>query len=145
MPVIAQGPNMWCAMWSSTIGRLSQKASTNRKGKSLFMPLRMVVTGSDHGPELAALMSQSARLERLLALANDDGASTASTAAVSLEYEDRLHQLDAELEASRDPDAQLPLWRQRLQLLRQVAALEASRHYLASEGRSLDVALVAAY
>ena len=97
------------------------------------------------GPELAALMSQSARLERLLALANDDGASTASTAAVSLEYEDRLHQLDAELEASRDPDAQLPLWRQRLQLLRQVAALEASRHYLASEGRSLDVALVAAY
>jgi hypothetical protein len=32
-----------------------------------------------------------------------------------------------------------------VQLLRNVAALEASRHYLASEGRNLDVALVAAY
>jgi glutamyl-tRNA synthetase len=32
------------------------KASTDRKGKSLFMPLRMVLTGMDHGPELAALL-----------------------------------------------------------------------------------------
>jgi glutamyl-tRNA synthetase len=30
--------------------------STDRKGKSLFMPLRMVLTGMDHGPELAALL-----------------------------------------------------------------------------------------
>jgi glutamyl-tRNA synthetase len=34
----------------------SLKASTGRKGKSLFMPLRMVLTGMDHGPELAALL-----------------------------------------------------------------------------------------
>jgi glutamyl-tRNA synthetase len=32
------------------------KASTDRKGKSLFMPLRLVLTGMDHGPELAALL-----------------------------------------------------------------------------------------
>ena len=32
------------------------KASTDRKGKALFMPLRMVLTGMDHGPELAALL-----------------------------------------------------------------------------------------
>jgi glutamyl-tRNA synthetase len=32
------------------------KASTDRKGKSLFMPLRMVLTGMEHGPELAALL-----------------------------------------------------------------------------------------
>jgi glutamyl-tRNA synthetase len=32
------------------------KASTDRKGKSLFMPLRMALTGMDHGPELAALL-----------------------------------------------------------------------------------------
>ena len=32
------------------------KATTGRKGKSLFMPLRMVLTGMDHGPELAALL-----------------------------------------------------------------------------------------
>jgi hypothetical protein len=32
-----------------------------------------------------------------------------------------------------------------VQLLRDVAAMETSRRYLASEGRNFDVALVAAY
>jgi glutamyl-tRNA synthetase len=32
------------------------KATTGRKGKTLFMPLRMALTGLDHGPELAALL-----------------------------------------------------------------------------------------
>jgi glutamyl-tRNA synthetase len=32
------------------------KASTGRKGKPLFMPLRLALTGLDHGPELAALL-----------------------------------------------------------------------------------------
>jgi hypothetical protein len=95
--------------------------------------------------ELAALMSESARLERLVAATSDDGASSASTAALSVELEDRLRALDSQLEASRDPAAQLSLWQRRVRLLRNVAAVETSRHYLASEGRNLDVALVAAY
>jgi glutamyl-tRNA synthetase len=32
------------------------KAATGRKGKALFMPLRLALTGLDHGPELAALL-----------------------------------------------------------------------------------------
>lgn len=32
------------------------KAATGRKGKPLFMPLRLVLTGLDHGPELAQLL-----------------------------------------------------------------------------------------
>jgi glutamyl-tRNA synthetase len=32
------------------------KAAADRKGKALFMPLRMALTGLDHGPELAALL-----------------------------------------------------------------------------------------
>ncbi len=32
------------------------KAATDRKGKALFMPLRLALTGLDHGPELAALL-----------------------------------------------------------------------------------------
>ena len=32
------------------------KAATDRKGKTLFMPLRKALTGLDHGPELAALL-----------------------------------------------------------------------------------------
>ncbi|HEY8382661.1 MAG TPA: glutamate--tRNA ligase [Microvirga sp.] len=32
------------------------KAATGAKGKALFMPLRLALTGRDHGPELAALL-----------------------------------------------------------------------------------------
>ena len=32
------------------------KASTDRKGKALFLPLRQALTGMDHGPEMAALL-----------------------------------------------------------------------------------------
>jgi glutamyl-tRNA synthetase len=32
------------------------KGATGRKGKTLFMPLRLALTGLDHGPELAALL-----------------------------------------------------------------------------------------
>jgi glutamyl-tRNA synthetase len=44
------------------------KASSGRKGKSLFMPLRLALTGLDHGPELAQLLPLIGReraLERL--------------------------------------------------------------------------------
>ena len=94
--------------------------------------------------QLAALMSESERLERLV-YAADEGASSASAAALSAAYEDQLHSLDAELAANRDPAKALPLWQQRVELLRGVAAVETSRHYLAAQGGSFDVALVAAY
>ena len=94
---------------------------------------------------LAALMSESARLERLVAALGDQGASSATAATLSLDFDDRLRALDGALESNPTPARQLALWQQRVQLLRNVAAVEASRHYLASEGRSMDVALVTAY
>ena len=44
------------------------KASTGRKGRALFLPLRLALTGRDHGPEMAALLpliGREAALERL--------------------------------------------------------------------------------
>ena len=44
------------------------KIATNRKGKALFLPLRLALTGLDHGPELAQLLPLIGRekaLERL--------------------------------------------------------------------------------
>ncbi len=44
------------------------KATTGRKGKALFLPLRRALTGHDHGPEMAALLpliGQKRALERL--------------------------------------------------------------------------------
>jgi hypothetical protein len=95
---------------------------------------------------LAALMTESAQLERLLAAANDDGASSGSTAALGLQMEDSLQHLDASLNSGAlTEQQQFALWQQRVNLLRQIASLETSRHYYAAEGRNLDVALVSAY
>jgi glutamyl-tRNA synthetase len=41
------------------------KETTGRKGKSLFMPLRKVLTGMDHGPELAAMLPLIGRQQAL--------------------------------------------------------------------------------
>lgn len=95
--------------------------------------------------QLAALMSESARLERLVSAASDDSASSGSAAALSLALEDKLMALDAELETGPDPTTQLSLWQERVDLMRNIAAVETSRHYLAAEGGNLDVALVSAY
>jgi len=94
--------------------------------------------------QVASLMSESERLERLV-YASDEGASSASAAALAAAYEDELHSLDAELAANRDPARNLSLWQQRVELLRGVAAVETSRQYMASQGGNFDVALVAAY
>src|SRR3990170_3874467 len=45
--------------WDSTTWKTwteALKLTTERKGKQLFMPLRLALTGLDHGPELAALL-----------------------------------------------------------------------------------------
>ncbi|KQT57580.1 MULTISPECIES: glutamate--tRNA ligase [unclassified Aureimonas] len=42
------------ATWASWTGAV--KAATGRKGRALFMPLRIALTGLDHGPELAQLL-----------------------------------------------------------------------------------------
>jgi glutamyl-tRNA synthetase len=57
--------------WDTTTWKLwteAVKAATGRKGKPLFMPLRLAITGLGHGPELAQLLPLIGRgsvLERL--------------------------------------------------------------------------------
>lgn len=48
------------------------KASTGRKGKALFLPLRLALTGREHGPDMAALLPL---IEREAALARLQAAS----------------------------------------------------------------------
>ena len=48
-------PQPWTTdTWSEWANAL--KASTGRKGRGLFMPLRKALTGRDHGPDMARLM-----------------------------------------------------------------------------------------
>jgi glutamyl-tRNA synthetase len=52
--------------WSEWTNAL--KAATGRKGKTLFKPLRLALTGMEHGPEMAAVLPLIGRakvLERL--------------------------------------------------------------------------------
>ena len=150
--------------WPLLSARLAQKRKLQRTWPLVLaaslLALALLPRGGDTGASdsvvaanaqaeqkqaLAALMSESARLERLIAAASDQGASSGTAAAVSLELEDKLLAVDSGLESNRDPTRNLPLWQQRVELMRNIAALEASRHYLASEGSNLDVALVSAY
>lgn len=53
-------------VWHALVGRL--KETSGRKGKALFLPLRLALTGREHGPEMAALLPLIGRgqaLERL--------------------------------------------------------------------------------
>jgi glutamyl-tRNA synthetase len=40
--------------WHALTGAL--KAETGRKGRALFLPLRLALTGREHGPDMAALL-----------------------------------------------------------------------------------------
>jgi glutamyl-tRNA synthetase len=57
--------------WTLWTDRL--KAATGRKGKPLFMPLRLALTGLNHGPELAALLPLIGRKRTLQRLQSPRG------------------------------------------------------------------------
>jgi glutamyl-tRNA synthetase len=57
-------PSPWDAeTWAAWTGAL--KAVTGRKGRALFHPLRLALTGRDSGPELAALLPLIGRIRAL--------------------------------------------------------------------------------
>lgn len=94
---------------------------------------------------LLSLMAESAQLESLVNAASDDVASDATTAAIGLALQDQLQEIDGQLQSGPAADRQLDLWQQRVALLRDVASLESSRHYLAAEGRGMELAMVSTY
>ncbi|MBC2651910.1 glutamate--tRNA ligase [Novosphingobium flavum] len=50
-------------IWKALTGAL--KEATGRKGKALFLPLRLALTGREHGPDMAALLPLIGREEAL--------------------------------------------------------------------------------
>jgi glutamyl-tRNA synthetase len=69
--ITSSAKNLPAEPWDSATWKTwteALKNSSGRKGKQLFMPLRLALTGLDHGPELAALLPLIGRqktLERL--------------------------------------------------------------------------------
>jgi len=95
---------------------------------------------------LESLMIESARLETLISAVADDQMASASTTLLGLEFEDRLRQLDVALSSpTLDPQDRQQLWQQRVNLLRDYAGLQGTAQWLATDGETLDGALVATF
>jgi glutamyl-tRNA synthetase len=60
LPALPWSPETW-KIWTDAV-----RSATGAKGRALFMPLRLAITGLDHGPELARLLPLIGR-ERVLA------------------------------------------------------------------------------
>lgn len=66
-------PEPWDgATWATWTGAL--KTATGRKGKALFLPLRLALTGEEHGPDLATLLPLIGREKAALRLRISAGA-----------------------------------------------------------------------
>jgi hypothetical protein len=81
---------------------------------------------------LLALLDESARLEALLAWSGHAWVDSGDSAALDAHLQSRLQWLDLQLaDAAPDLDQQLPLWSERVLLLRQRARLAQERVLLA--------------
>lgn len=95
------------------------------------------VPGTDVG-SLAGLQRESARLEALVALARDETVSSAPAVLMTASLDDRLRLIDAALSQPGLVDYERTgLWRQRVEALRELAALEGTQRWLAANGESM--------
>jgi glutamyl-tRNA synthetase len=62
MPAEPWDGNTWGA-WTGAL-----KESTGRKGKALFLPLRLALTGEDHGPDIGTILPLIGREKAVLRL-----------------------------------------------------------------------------
>ena len=103
-----------------------------------------VATASSDIDPLQKLQAQSAQLEALVALARDDRVGNASSELLSSELDAGIAVVDAALSQADLSDTQKQeLWRQRVDLLQQLAGVEATSRWLAAQGSSSSTNLVA--
>lgn len=89
--------------------------------------------------ELDALRDESARLEALVAYARDETMASAPAAVMTAAVDDRLRLIDAALSQPGADDTVLAsLWRERVDALQELAALEGTRRWMAVHGASMD-------
>jgi len=96
---------------------------------------------------LPPLIAESAQLEALLAAAANGATTSAPVVVLSAELEDRLARIDSGLASAALADSQrVPLWQQRVAVLRELAGLQSTQQWLVARGeQGYDGALVVAY
>src|SRR3546814_6988184 len=96
---------------------------------------------------LRPVLAESAQLEALIANTSD-AITSAPMMALSADLEDQLAVIDNQLgNAGLTRSESLPLWRQRVVVLRELAGLQASQQWLATRGEqnSADAQIVRAH
>lgn len=83
--------------------------------------------------ELASLQAYSQRLESWLADISDDTPRDGRNLMAAAELEDMVGLVDVQLSAARNASESLPLWRQRVALLEDLAAVRSEPFTLAAE------------
>ena len=135
---VARQPRLESAAVSATASVASTTAANLR-------PSAAAMTRVDADP-LQKLKTQSAQLEALVALARDERVANASSELLSSELDSGIAAVDAALS---QPDIastrRQELWQQRVDLLQQLAGVEATSRWLAAQGASNDTALVSVY
>jgi hypothetical protein len=108
-------------------------------------PVPAATTGED-ADSLQKLKAKSAQLEALLALALDERVANASSELLSSELESGIAAVDAALSQPGVADTRKQeLWQRRVDLLQQLAGVEATSRWLAAQGASSETALVSVY
>lgn len=112
---------------------------------AVMLPVPQAVNKAANA-DLTSLMTESARLERLVAAANEDPLQPADVLVLGLAFEGELAGIDSQLSVARpgSRDATL-LWQQRLDVLQRYAELQSSRRLLASAGQPYETTLVSLY
>lgn len=106
-------------------------------------PTTASVAATKHDATLDRLYVESARLEALVSYARDDQVASGSAAALSARYDARVADIDAALgQPGLSAERQRTLWQARVDTLRSLAAFEANRRWLATQGERYDGALV---
>lgn len=109
----------------------------HRSEPSQAMPTVASVGTLDDAARVAALMTESAQLEALVAWSREGEVESASAASLALALEERIERVDLLLSRpDADPAALLPLWQERVLRLRQLAGLQSSQHLLAANGET---------
>lgn len=123
---------------------------------AIALPWRLYWTPQDPAPArpwpdaralaadpMEALYAESAQLEALLAVAQDDRYASGTALALSGEFASRLASIDAALmQPGLSYEQRHALWQQRVDSLRALTGFESNRRWLAAQGTRYDGALV---
>ncbi|MEZ5465767.1 MAG: hypothetical protein R3F22_11225 [Lysobacteraceae bacterium] len=131
------------AFW---LGQSSTSDGPNPLTAADVAPLQTATATSTDTDELALLRRESAELEGWLTATRDDTVISATGDGLREALTGRVQFVDALIsDPLTSPDTQLPLWRERVLLLRRLASIESSEQLLAVSGDAEDSQLVMAF